>query len=87
MINEEIVYKILITDLTPEENKNANHYSYTGWVLKVNVIPHIGGSGKTWTSKNLVKKNLAAIESLNGYGTQFTAEIKAYKLVPLEVDI
>ena len=76
MINSEIVYKIKLTGL---EKHNPNHYK-DGWVTKVNVIPYTGGSGKTWTSKNLVEKNLAHIKDLTSYGTGFTAEIIAFTL-------
>lgn len=79
MINANIVYKIKVTDLSPNKD-TKNNYSFDGWVLKVNVMPHVGGSGKTFTSKKLVEKNLAHIKSLNGYGKSFSAEIKAFEL-------
>jgi hypothetical protein len=71
------VYKIRITGLDEK--------SYWGtkqaWVKGVNVMPKVGGSGKTWTSKKLVEKNLLQITSLHGYGADYSAKIVTFDLI------
>lgn len=92
MINKHIVYKIKYIPLSLEgkthllcDGKSMKGYgSDTEWVIGCNVIPKIGGSGKTFTSKTIVNRMFTDIKKLSGYGSQFKCEIVTFRLDEIE---
>ena len=52
------------------------HYgSADEWVIGCSVIPKLGGSGKTFSSKAIVNRMFKSLKNLNGYGKEFKCEI------------
>jgi len=82
MINEETVYKIRLKGLSANPDSIWHNDS---WVHGFNVIPKLGGSGKTFTSKKLVNKMFNAIKGCGVYGSEFVCEIVTFKLDEIEV--
>lgn len=82
MINEETVFKIR---LKGKNSKPNSIWHNDAWVHGFNVIPKIGGSGKTFTSKKLVNKMFNAIKECNLYGSAFVCEIVTFKLDEIAV--
>jgi hypothetical protein len=76
MINEDIVYKIRHIPLLRCGDQ---------WVIGYNVIPKLGGSGKTFTSKPIVNRMLANIKTNRNYGINFVCEIVTFKLEQISV--
>ena len=76
MINADVVYKIRHIPLLKCGDQ---------WVIGYNVIPKLGGSGKTFTSKAIVNRMFADIKNTLGYGTKFVCEIVTFKLEQLSV--
>ena len=88
MINKDIVYKIRYIPLA---SKGKTHLLQSGkeinalgndtqWVKGFSIIPKLGGSGKTFTSKNIVNRMFLDIQSNRRYGTEFKCEIVTFKL-------
>jgi len=77
MINKEFVYKIKLYGLNQDKNK---YFSKEAWVHGYNVIPKIGGSGKTFTSKKLVNKMFNSIKNNRQYKHEFVCEIVTFRL-------
>lgn len=88
MINKDIVYKIRYLPLSVKgktillgSGKIINDYGNdTEWVKGVSVIPKLGGSGKTFTSKAIVNRMFSDLQTCRGYGSQFKCEIVTFKL-------
>tara|TARA_R110000850_G_scaffold9512_1_gene34983 strand:+ start:196 stop:444 length:249 start_codon:yes stop_codon:yes gene_type:complete len=74
MINKDIVYKIRYIPLLECGDQ---------WVKGVSVIPKLGGSGKTFTSKAIVNRMLKDLKTNRGYGKEFVCEIVTFKLEQL----
>ena len=69
------VYKIRLTGL----GKSDYWGTKVQWVKGVNVLPKVGGSGKTWTSKPLVEKTFLEITGQNS--TEYKVEIVEFDLI------
>ena len=92
MINEDVVYKIKFIPLSlrggvdyTEGGKEMKKWgSEDAWVHGFNVIPKLGGSGKTFTNKKLADRMLDAIKTQIGYGVEFKCEIVKFNLTIAE---
>ena len=87
MINKDIVYKIRYLPLSAKGKTHkfigrelAAYGSAEEWVKGVSVIPKLGGSGKTFTSKAIVNRMFSDLQTCLGYGSQFKCEIVTFKL-------
>ena len=69
------VYKIRLTGLGVDQYWGTK----VQWVQGVNILPKVGGSGKTWTSKKLVEKTFNEI--LNHNSTGYSVEIVEFDLI------
>ena len=93
MINKNVVYKIRYLPLgvkgkayTMQSGKLLPHYgSSDEWVIGCSVIPKLGGSGKTFTSKVIVNRMFESIKNLNGYGKDFKCEIVTFEFKEIAV--
>ena len=64
-----------------QSGKELNAYGNdTQWVNGYSVIPKLGGSGKTFTSKTIVNRMFSDIQKHRRYGDDFKCEIVTFKL-------
>lgn len=87
MINKDIVYKIRYLPLAVKgkthkftDRELAAYGGNEEWVNGYSVIPKLGGSGKTFTSKAIVNRMFRNIQAHRRYGSDFKCEIVTFNL-------